>query len=215
MQMELYVNKKFDILKIINLVLKRKDWGKTYTLYKTTTHEVLTRMSSYNFNDRYATFDIKINEIHGSGYYSSQVNIYTDREDYTLDFINRLFIKTIISTLNYYRKNIFENEAHDLFPYVYRNDKSDEEWIKTLNLTDKVNDIKNTTLSDDDKDNLIDLLIDRALSDYENEVTYIPRDKYVEQALQSNRESSILDLIDELKNELDKKESYKCIKTKN
>ena len=204
MQIDLYVNKKFDILKIINLVLKRKDWGKNYTLYKTTTHEVLTRMSSYNFNDRYATFDIKINEIHGSGYYSSQVNIYTDREDYTLDFINRLFIKTIISTLNYYRKNIFENEAHDLFPYVYRSDKSDEQWIETLNLTDKVNDIKNTTLSDDDKDNLIDLLIDRALSDYENEVTYIPRDKYVEQALQSNRESSILDLIDELKNELNK-----------
>ena len=50
----------------------------------------------------------------------------------------------------------------------------------------------------------VDLLIDKALSDYENEVTYIPRDKYVEQALQSNRESSILDLIDELKNELNK-----------
>lgn len=205
MQIDLYVNKKFDILKIINLVLKRKDWGKTYTLYKTTTHEVLTQMRSYNFNDRYATFDIKINEIHGSGYYSSQVNIYTDREDYTLEFINKLFIKSIISTLNYYRKNIFEQEAHDLFPYVYRSDKSDEEWIKTLNLTDKVNEIKNTNLSDDYKDNLIDLLIDKALSKYENEVTYIPRDKYVEQALQSNRESSILDLIDELKNELDNK----------
>ena len=88
---------------------------------------------------------------------------------------------------------------------MYRSDKTTEEWIETLNLTDKVNDIKNTTLSDDDKDNLIDLLIDRALSDYENEVTYIPRDKYVEHALKSNRESSILDLIDELKNELDNK----------
>ena len=96
MQLTLYVNKKFDILKIIKLVLKRKDWGKTYTLYKTTTHEVLTQMRSYNFNDKYATFDIIINEINGPGYYSSQINIYTNREDYTLDFINKLFIKNII-----------------------------------------------------------------------------------------------------------------------
>ena len=73
MQIDLYVNKKFDVIKIINLVLKRKDWGKTYTLYKTTTHEVLTQMRSYNFTDKYATFDIKINEINGYGYYSSQI----------------------------------------------------------------------------------------------------------------------------------------------
>ena len=103
MQLDLYVNKKFDVIKIIKLVLKRKDWGKTYTLYKTTTHEVLTQMRSYNFTDKYATFDIKINEINGDGYYSSQVNIYTDREDYTIDFINKLFLKSIISALNNYR----------------------------------------------------------------------------------------------------------------
>ena len=53
MQIDLYVNKKFDVIKIIKLVLKRKDWGKTYTLYKTTTHEVLTQMRSYNFTDKY------------------------------------------------------------------------------------------------------------------------------------------------------------------
>ena len=60
MQIDLYVNKKFDVIKIIKLVLKRKDWGKTYTLYKTTTHEVLTQMRSYNFTDKYATFDSKM-----------------------------------------------------------------------------------------------------------------------------------------------------------
>ncbi len=201
MQIELYVNKKFDILKIIDLVLKRKDWGKTYTLYKTTTHEVSTRMTSYNFNDKYATFDIIINEINGSGYYSSTINIYTDREDYTLNFINNLFIKTIISTLNNYRKNIFEQEAYELFPYIYRFNNTDSEWIETLNLTNKVNEINNTNLSDDEKDNLIDLLIDNALSEYENEMTYIPRDKYIGEALKSNREPQILSLIDELKKE--------------
>lgn len=209
MQLTLYVNKKFDILKIIKLVLKRKDWGKTYTLYKTTTHEVLTQMRSYNFNDKYATFDIKINEINGSGYYSSQVNIYTNREDYTLDFINKLFIKSIISALNNYRTNIFEQEAYNLFPYIYRDNKTDDEWIETLNLTDKVNEINNTNLSDDTKNNLIDLLIDNSLGSYENKVTYIPRDKYVAQALESDRESSILSLIEELKTELNNKKGDK------
>lgn len=202
MQIDLYVNKKFDVIKIIKLVLKRKDWGKTYTLYKTTTHEVLTQMSSYNFNDKYATFDIKVNDINGNGYYSSQVNIYTDREDYTIDFINKLFLKSIISALNNYRKNIFEQEAYDLFPYVYRSDKDDSEWITLLNLENKVSKVNSTDLSDDEKHDLIDAIIDKALSKYDDEVTYEPRDKYIENAIESNRESAILNLINEIKGEL-------------
>ena len=202
MQIDLYVNKKFDVIKIIKLVLKRKDWGKTYTLYKTTTHEVLTQMRSFNFNDKYATFDIKINEINGDGYYFSQVNIYTDREDYTIDFINKLFLKSIISALNNYRQHIFEDEAYKLFPYVYRNDKNDSEWIELLNLEDKVSKINSTDLSNEEKEDLIDAIIDKALSKYDDEVTYKPRDKYIKEALASNREQAILNLVDEIKKEL-------------
>ena len=202
MQIDLYVNKKFDVIKIIKLVLKRKDWGKTYTLYKTTTHEVLTKMRSYNFTDKYATFDIKINEINGDGYYSSQVNIYTDREDYTIDFINNLFLKSIISALNNFRQHIFEDEAYKLFPYVYRSDKDDSEWIELLHLEDKASRVNSTDLSNEEKEDLIDSIIDKALSKYENEVTYEPRDKYIKNAIESNRESSILNLIDEIRGEL-------------
>ena len=202
MQLDLYMNKKFDVIKIIKLVLKRKDWGKTYTLYKTTTHEVLTQMRSYNFTDKYATFDIKINEINGNGYYSSQVNIYTDREDYTIDFINNIFLKSIISALKNYRQHIFEEEAYRLFPYVYRSDKTDSEWIKLLNLENKVNKVNSTDLSNEEKEDLIDAIIDKALSKYEDGVTYEPRSKYVEQALASNREQAILDLITEIRGEL-------------
>ena len=202
MQIDLYVNKKFDVIKIIKLVLKRKDWGKTYTLYKTTTHEVLTQMSSYNFTDKYATFDIKINEINGSGYYSSQVNIYTDREDYTIDFINNLFLKSIISALNNFRRHIFEDEAYKLFPYVYRSNKTDAEWIKLLNLENKVSKINSTDLSNEEKEDLIDAIINKALSNYDDEVTYKPREKYIIEALKSNREHYILDLITEIRGEL-------------
>lgn len=159
-------------------------------------------MSSYNFNDKYATFDIKINEINGDGYYESQVNIYTDREDYTIDFINKLFLKSIISALNNYRKHIFEEEAYKLFPYVYRSDKDDSEWIKLLNLENKVSKVNSTDLSDEEKEDLIDAIIDNALSKYEDEVTYEPRDKYIKNALESNRESSVLNLIDEIRGEL-------------
>lgn len=202
MQIDLYVNKKFDVIKIIKLVLKRKDWGKTYTLYKTTTHEVLTQMSSYNFTDKYATFDIKINEINGDGYYESQVNIYTDREDYTIDFINKLFLKSIISALNNYRKSVFEKEAYDLFPYIYRFNKTDEDWINLLHLENKVNKINSMNLSDEEKEDLIDAIIDRAFSKYTNEIVYENRDKYIENAIESNRESSILNLINEIRGEL-------------
>lgn len=203
MQMELYVNKKFDILKIIKLVLKRKDWGKSYTLYKTSTHEVTAQMRSYNFNDRYATFDIKVNEINGDGYYESQVNIYTDREDYTIDFINKLFLKNIISALNNYRQHIFEEEAYKLFPYIYRFNKTDEEWINLLNLTNKVSKVNSTDLSNEEKEDLIDAIIDKALDKYETEVTFTPRDKYIKNAIDSNRESAILNLIDEIRGELE------------
>lgn len=202
MQLDLYVNKKFDVIKIIKLVLKRKDWGKTYTLYKTTTHEVLTQMRSYNFTDKYATFDIKINEINGDGYYESQVNIYTDREDYTIDFINKLFLKSIISALNNYRKNVFEKEAYDLFPYIYRFNKTDEDWITLLNLENKVSKVNSTDLSNEEKEDLIDSIIDKALDKYEDEVTYKPREKYIKEALESNREHYILDLITEIRGEL-------------
>ena len=202
MQLDLYVNKKFDVIKIIKLVLKRKDWGKTYTLYKTTTHEVLTQMRSYNFTDKYATFDIKVNEINGDGYYESQVNIYTNREDYTIDFINKLFLKSIISALNNYRQHIFEEEAYKLFPYIYRFNKTDEEWITLLNLENKISKVNNTDLSDDEKNDLIDAIINKALSKYENEVTYEPREKYIKEALESNREHYILDLITEIRGEL-------------
>ena len=46
------------------------------------------------------------------------------------------------------------------------------------------------------------LPIDNALSKYEDEVTYEPREKYIKEALASNREHYILDLITEIRGEL-------------
>ncbi|MBQ2870346.1 hypothetical protein IJE86_01450 [bacterium] len=199
---EIYTNKKFDILKIITMVLKRKEWGKTYTLYSTPTHEILIVMSSYYFEDRYAKFKIIINEKVGNGYYSNDLNIYTDREDYTVKFVNKLLLRTIISYLKNYRKNIFENEAYKLFPYVYRSSESDDYWINEFGLSEKVEKIKTSQLSDEDKLDLIDTLIDKKFSDYDTKVTYQPRRDYVANAMESDREPQILQLIEEIEKEL-------------
>ena len=71
-----------------------------------------------------------------------------------------------------------------------------------MHLEYKVNKINDMNLSDEEKKDLIDTVIDRALSKYENEVTYEPREKYIKEALESNREQAILNLIDEIRGEL-------------
>ena len=71
-------------------------------------------------------------------------------------------------------------------------------------MTNKVDKIKNTNLSNSMKDELINSIINNALDKYDDEVTFTPRSKYIEQALKSNRESAILNLVDELKKELNK-----------
>ena len=71
-----------------------------------------------------------------------------------------------------------------------------------MNLENKVSKVNSTDLSDEEKEDLIDAIIDKALLKYDDEVTYEPRNKYIKEALASNRESSILNLIDEIRGEL-------------
>ena len=98
---------------------------------------------------------------------------------------------------------MFEQEAYKLFPYVYKSDKTNSEWITLLNLENKVSKINSTDLSNEEKEDLIDSIIYKALSKYENEVTYEPREKYIKNAIESNREQAILDLITEIRGELE------------
>lgn len=201
-EIELYVNKKFDILKVIKMVLKRKSWGETYTLYSTPTHEVLITMVSYNFLEQYATFSIKINEKNGNGYYSNTVNIYNNRDDYTISFVNRLLLKKTRSYLEEYRKSIFEKEAQKLYPYIWRSEKPDEEWIEEFGLEEKIEKINSSDLEEEDKETMIDNVIEKQLSKYEEENCYEPRKIYVDRAMESEREKAILDLIKEIEGEL-------------
>lgn len=201
-EIELYVNKKFDILKVIKMVLKRKSWGETYTLYSTPTHEVLITMVSYNFCEQYATFSIKINEKGGNCYYSNTVNIYNNRDDYTISFVNELLLKKTRSYLEAYRTSIFEKEAQKLYPYVWRYEKSDEKWLEEFGLEEKIEKINSSGLAEEDKKTIIDNMIENKISEYEEENCYKPRELYIERAMESKREKAILDLIKEIEGEL-------------
>lgn len=201
-EIELYVNKKFDILKVIKMVLKRKSWGETYTLYSTPTHEVLITMVSYNFCEQYATFSIKINEKNGNGYYSNTVNIYNNRDDYTISFVNKLLLKKTRSYLEMYRKSIFEKEAQELYPYIWRSEKTDEEWIEEFGLEEKIEKINSSNVEEEDKETIIGDMIDKKISEYEQENCWEPRRLYIERAMESEREKAILDLIKEIEGEL-------------
>lgn len=205
-EIDLYVNKKFDILKVIEMVLKRKGWGETYTLYSTPTHEVLIVMQSYNFESKYATFQIKINEKNGYNYYSGELKIYTDREDYTLKFINRLLLKTIKSYLSNYRRSVFEREARELYPYVWVSDNTTDEWVEIFGLQDRVEKINQLEIEEDEKDELIESLIEKKFSDYEDEVCYEPRNKFIEFNMSTDKEPEVLKLIEEIEKELDEDE---------
>lgn len=203
MDLELYVNKKFDILQIINMVLKRKDWGKKYTLYSTKDLEVLITMSNYNFLNKYATFDLRVNEKNGIGYYGDTVNIYTDREDYTLEFINKLLLKKVVRLLDSFRHDKCYDNARLKFPYTWYSDKTQDEWIDYLNLSEDIDKIKSIDINEDMKDILVDKAVEEAYNSWLSENIEQPRNILIDTLEKSDAYKYILDLKEEIEKELD------------
>lgn len=197
----IYENKKFDINKIIKMVFKRKDWGKKYTLYKLNEIEVGICMDSFNFNNSYATFRVYIDS--PDKYTSDMFNVYTNREDYTLEFVNRLLLKTVVKVLNAYRQEIATDDANKQYHYTYSWNISKEDLIELLHLNNDINAINNMEIDEDTKELLIERLIDSKLDDYNDKYYYIPLNKYVATVLESESfVPSAIKLIANIKNEL-------------
>lgn len=200
----IYENKKFDINKVIKMVFKRKDWGKKYTLYKLNEIEVGICMESFNFNNSYATFRVYIDS--PDKYTSEIFNVYTKREDYTLEFVNKLLLKTVIKVLNTYRKEIAVNEADKQYNYISSWSMSEKDLIELLNLNNDIDAINNMeTIDKNTKELLIERLIDSKLDEYNNTYYYNPLNKYVDTALENESfVPSAIKLITNIKNELNK-----------
>lgn len=200
----IYENKKFDINKIIKMVFKRKDWGKKYTLYKLNEIEVGICMDSFNFNNSYATFRVYVDST--NKYTSDMFNVYINREDYTLEFVNKLLLKTVIKVLNAYREEIATNDADKQYHYIYSWNMSKEDLIELLHLDNDIDAINNMEKIDEDtKELLIEKLIDSKLDEYNDKYYYTPLNEYVATVLESESfVPSAVKLITNIKNELDK-----------
>lgn len=200
----IYENKKFDINKIIKMVFKRKDWGKKYTLYKLNEIEVGICMDSFNFNNSYATFRVYVDS--PDKYTSDMFNVYINREDYTLEFVNKLLLKTVVKVLNVYRQEIATNDANKQYHYTYSWNISKKYLIELLHLDNDIDAINDMEKVDDDtKELLIENLIDSKLIEYNDKYYYIPLNKYVATVLESESfVPSAVKLIANIKNELDK-----------
>ena len=200
----IYENKKFDINKIIKMVFKRKDWGKKYTLYKLNEIEVGICMDSFNFNNSYATFRVYVDS--PDKYTSDMFNVYTNREDYTLEFVNKLLLKTVVKVLNAHRQEIAHSDAEKQYHYTSSWSTSRKDLIELLHLDNDIDAINNMEKIDDDtKELLIEKLIDSKLDEYNDKYYYTPLNKYINTVLESESFiPSAVKLIANIKNELDK-----------
>lgn len=72
-------------------------------------------------------------------------------------------------------------------------------------MQEKVDKIKKLDIEEEDKQDIIEGLIDKEFSEYEQEKCYKPRNQYIKNALDSDREKPILDLIEEINEELEGK----------
>lgn len=200
----IYENKKFDINKIIKMVFKRKDWGKKYTLYKLNEIEVGICMESFNFNNSYATFRVYVDS--ADKYTSETFNVYTNREDYTLEFVNKLLLKMVVKVLNAYRREIAYSDAEKQYHYTSYWSTSRKDLIELLHLNNDIDAINNMEKIDDDtKELLIEKLIDSKLDEYNDKYYYTPLNKYINTVLESESfVPSAVKLIANIKNELDK-----------
>ena len=199
----IYENKKFDINKIIKMVFKRKDWGKRYTLYKLNEIEVGIYMESFNFSNSYATFKIYVNSV--NSYTSDTFYVYTDRDDYTLEFVNRLLLKTVVKVLNSYRREIAVEDAEKQYHYTGSWNMSKDDLIELLHLDNDINAINNMEIEESTKELLIEKLVYSKLDEYNDTYYYTPLNNYVDTVLESESfVPSAVTLITNIKNELNK-----------
>ena len=204
-KLELYVNKKFDALQIIKMVFKRKNWGEKYTLYKNEDYEVICRLEEFNFSYSRAKFIIEVNEIKDIHYYNYDMYIYTDREDYTLQFVNKLILRSCKSALRGLLNEIADSKARDVYPYQWMESSNRAKYIKLLGIEEDVEKIENLDMNSDIRESLIDKLLDTKWNEYINEVVYEPRYKMID-SLKSDYNfcSGIRNLIEEIDEEYNK-----------
>ena len=140
---------KVDWKKIIDLALKKKDWGKNYCLYKHGEVEINCVMESFNFVENKAIFKITIKyvfegETYGHTDWYNDIKLNYKMSNFTIDeFIGLMHrrVKALISDVITRRTNVkAEALYNELWYSPYRIDTEKE--ATKLNLTANYETIK-------------------------------------------------------------------------
>lgn len=201
MNLEIYVNKQFDIFKIINMMFDRHSWGKTYTLYNTLDVMVNIEMRSYNFCDKYAYFTITVIDNLSEKNRSTNISIYNDRSDYTLTFVDKLLHKSVIDVLRNHRADIFDDQAREVYEYCQMNefDSSQyEEIAEKAGLSEEYEILDGMRNSSELQHKLLEDYIDN----YNHENYHVPIKTYVDKHMETDELFHLKSLQNEVEREL-------------
>jgi hypothetical protein len=140
---------KIDWLKIIDLAFKRKDWGRTYTLYTLGDVTINCVMRQFDFSRSTADFKVSCSyrykeKIYGGDEYENYELICYFINNFTIDDFKRIVNKKIIYMIENilsYRLKKEAKEIYSEFEYTRWNLDLDEE-VEGLGLTEDYETIK-------------------------------------------------------------------------
>ncbi|NCD07326.1 MAG: hypothetical protein EOL97_14530 [Spirochaetia bacterium] len=178
------VKHNIDWLKIIEMTLKRKDWGKTYNLYIYGDVVVSATMESFNFPLNQATFKIEV-KYPEDNYHNSWDNytmLYIYLSNYSIDDIERLIKNRIKKLLDELIKMRLRKKAKQLYSeFEFESDDIDEEMMEKYNLLEdyyEINNISNDNFRSSALSDFEDTILNLANENYKEKVnSYVEREK--------------------------------------
>ena len=115
---------KIDWLKIVDLVFKRQDWGKTYTLYTSGSTEISCVLKEFNFEESKAWFRISVKYFDKEGikYTKTALIMYVINHFSIADFkmhLNKKLITLLQSSIDYQTEESAIKKFLDLKHYAW------------------------------------------------------------------------------------------------
>lgn len=184
------IKNKVDWMKIIQMTLKRKDWGKTYNLYVLNDVTIKSTMESFNFKFNKAIFEIKIDyplEDYDNQYFNyTMIELYMD--NYSLDDMERLIHKKIITLLKdvirFRIKKLGQEEYSDLKYNIYDIGVDEIKKYRYEEDYNEINNISNDTFKEVAMSELYDMILLEMNREYENKIqSYINNEKQPKEEL--------------------------------
>jgi len=108
-----------DWLKVINLVLNKQDWGKTYLMYSCSSMTISCMMKEFNFEDQEATFKINIEYVHNDTKYTDIGTVRYATQNFTVDNFKMHLNKYLINSMNYIISSMTKNNGNNLYGHLH------------------------------------------------------------------------------------------------